>query len=145
MNFLCEVSQVPGHECRVHMNIKHQCTPFANINGRFFPDTKIIMTTSSNLYNFWWVHEMHAIGHFLCKLYWLFALTRSALGWVGGVGGGWGWGGLGGRVGGGVGGGGVKCGERIIFQIKLNIIVNFLVKFDGFKWNFLNFKLDMFS
>ena len=80
MNFLCDVSQVPGHKCRVHMNIKHQCTPFAKSNGRFFPDTKIIMTTSSNLYNFWWVHEMHAIGHFLCKIYWLFALTRSALG-----------------------------------------------------------------
>ena len=65
----------------------------AKRNGRFFPDTQIIMTTSSNLYNFWWVHKMHEIGHFLCKIYWLFALTRSALGF--------------------------KCGKRIIFQIKL--------------------------
>ena len=55
-------------------------TPFAKSNGRFFPDTKLIMMPSSNLYNFRWVHTKHASGHFLCKIYWLFPSTRSALG-----------------------------------------------------------------
>ena len=51
---------------------------------------------------------MHAIGHFQSKIYWLFALTRFALGDLNAV-------------------------SVLFFQIKLNIIVNILVKFDGFK------------
>ena len=59
----------------------HKCnTPFAKSNGRFFSDTKINMMPSSNLYDFWWVHKMHASVHFLFKIYWLLALTRSAPG-----------------------------------------------------------------
>ena len=38
---------------------------------------------------------------------------------------------------------GSKCGKHhFFFKSSLNIIVNFLLKFDGFKWNFQNFKLD---
>ena len=33
----------------------------------------------------------------------------------------------------------------IFFKSSLNIIVNFLLKFDGFMWNFQNFKLNTFS
>ena len=44
-------------------------TPFAKSNGRFIPDTKISMMPSSNLYNLWWVHKVHAGGHFLYKIY----------------------------------------------------------------------------
>ena len=33
-----------------------------------FSDTKINMMPSSNLYDFWWVHKMHASVHFLCKI-----------------------------------------------------------------------------
>ena len=25
---------------------------------------------------FWWMYEMYVSGHFLCKIYWFFALTR---------------------------------------------------------------------
>ena len=55
-------------------------TPFAKSNGRFFQKQKINKMPLSNLYDFWWVHKMHASVHFLCKIYCLFALTRSALG-----------------------------------------------------------------
>ena len=55
-------------------------TPFAKSNGRFFSETKINMLPSSNLYDFWWVHKMHVSVHFVCKIYWFFALTRSAPG-----------------------------------------------------------------
>ena len=58
----------------------HWTTPFAKSNGRFFSDAKFNMIPSSNLYDFWWVNGMHAIVNFLCKIYWLFALTRSAPG-----------------------------------------------------------------
>ena len=44
-------------------------TPFAKSNGRFFSETKISMMPSSNLYDFWWVHKMHASVHFLCKIH----------------------------------------------------------------------------
>ena len=44
-------------------------TPFAKSNGRFFPDTKINTMPSSNLYEFWWVHKVHAGGTFLRKIY----------------------------------------------------------------------------
>ena len=40
---------------------------------------------------------------------------------------------------------GFWCDLRIFFKSSLNIIVNSLVKFDGFKWDFLIFKLYMFS
>ena len=43
-------------------------------------NTKINTMPSSNLQEFWWMHKMHASAHFLCKIYWLFALTRSAPG-----------------------------------------------------------------
>ena len=36
-------------------------TPFAKSNVRCFPDTKINMMPSPNLYDFWWVHKMHAL------------------------------------------------------------------------------------
>ena len=52
-------------------------TAFAKSNSRFFPDTKIITII---IVQFWWVHKMHASGHFLCEIYWLFALTHSAPG-----------------------------------------------------------------
>ena len=54
--------------------------PVAKSDGRFFSDKKMNMMPSSNLYDFWWVHKMHASVHFLCKIYWLFALTRFAPG-----------------------------------------------------------------
>ena len=55
-------------------------TPFAKSNGRFFSDRKTNMMPSSNLYDFWRVHKIHASVHFLIKIYWLLALTRSAPG-----------------------------------------------------------------
>ena len=55
-------------------------TPFAKSNGRFFSDTKINMMLSSNLYDFWWVHKMYVTVHFMCKIYWPVASTRSAPG-----------------------------------------------------------------
>ena len=55
-------------------------TPFAKSNGRFFSDTKINMMASSNLHDFWWVHKMHVTVHVMCKIYWIFALTRTAPG-----------------------------------------------------------------
>ena len=95
-------------------------TPFVKSNSRFFSDTKINMMPSSNLCNFWWVHKMHANVHLPCIICRLLALTRSAPG--------------------------SKCGKRIFFfESSLNIIVNFLLKLDGFKSYFLNFKLDTFS
>ena len=45
-------------------------TPFAKSNGRFFfTDAKINMMPSSDLCDFWWVHEMHASVYFLYKIY----------------------------------------------------------------------------
>ena len=40
--------------------------------------------------------------------------------------------------------GGLNAVSVTFFQSSLNIIVNLLLKFDGLKWNFLNFKLNMF-
>ena len=95
-------------------------TPFAESNGWFFPDTKIYMMLSSNLYNFWWVHSKHASDHFACKIYWLNALTRSTPG-------------------------GQNAVSAFFFESSLNIIVIFLLKLDGFKGNFLKLKLDTCS
>ena len=50
------------------------------VMATFYQRQKINMVPSSDLYDFWWVHKMHASGHFLCKIYWLFALTHSAPG-----------------------------------------------------------------
>ena len=42
-------------------------TPFAKSNGQFFSNTKVNMMPLSNLYDFWWVHEIHASVHFWAK------------------------------------------------------------------------------
>ena len=62
---------------------KHQCSESLDfvrviVMADFFQTQKIIMMPSSNLYNVWLVHNMHLSGHFPCKIYWLFALIRSA-------------------------------------------------------------------
>ena len=45
------------------------------------PSSKVInKMLSSNLYDFWKAHKIPASGHFPCKIYWHFALTRSAPG-----------------------------------------------------------------
>ena len=56
--------------------------PSPKVMAFFFSETKINMIPSSDLYYFWWVHEMYASVHFLCKIYWLFALTLSAPGFL---------------------------------------------------------------
>ena len=54
--------------------------PSPKVMADFFSDTKIDMMSLSNLYDFWWVHIMHASVHFLCKIYRIFALTHFAPG-----------------------------------------------------------------
>ena len=66
--------------CITFSRFRVKYTPFAKSNGWFVSDTKINMMPLSNLYDFWWVHKMHASVHFLCKIYWLFTLTRFAPG-----------------------------------------------------------------
>ena len=94
-------------------------TPFAKSNGRFFSETSINMMPSSNLYDFWWVHKMYASVHFLCKIYWFFCIDPFCTGVLNAV-------------------------SVMFFKSSLNIIVYFLLKFVGFKWNFLDFKHDTF-
>ena len=66
------------HWCGKH--VSRNMHPSPKVMADFFSDTKINMMPLSILYDFWWVHKMHASLHFLCKIYWLFALTRFAPG-----------------------------------------------------------------
>ena len=65
----CRTSDLLGTHYNVVQSSISYSTPFAKSNGRFFSDTKLNMMPLSNLYNFWWVHKMHASVHFLCKIY----------------------------------------------------------------------------
>ena len=98
--------------------------PSSKFMADFFSDTKINMMPSPNLYDFWWVRKMHASGVFMRKINWRFCINPL-------------------------------CSEGLnalsvfvlfcfcfCFKSSLNIIVYPLVKFYGFKWNFLNFKVD---
>ena len=93
--------------------------PSPKIMADFFPDTKINMMPSPNLYDFWWVHKMHASGHFPSKIYCPYYINPFCTG-------------------------GLNAVSVFFFKSSLNIIVDFLLTFDGFKWNLLNFKLDTF-
>ena len=92
-------------------------TLFAKSNGRFFfSDTKINLIPSSNLYDFGGCIKCMQVVISSAK--WIYFLHYPFCT------------------------GGLNVASAMFFKSSLNVTINSLVKFNGFKWNFLNFKLD---
>ena len=94
-------------------------SPFAESNGRCFPDTKINMMPSSICAIFGGCIKCMQVVISGANIL-TFCINPFCSG-------------------------GLNAVSIIFFQSSLNIIVNFLLNLDGFKWNFINFKHDTFS